>query len=399
MERLSHIKKFGIYCFMFMIYLGLAQGADWPNWRGPDYTGISAETDWDPEALNQASIIWDAQVGTGFSTISVANDKAYTSGNINKDTDIIYCFDAATGEELWRHEYPEPLDPKWYEGGCSATPTIEDGKLYTISKKGRALCLDAVTGAVIWENNLDFKPPTWGFSGSPVIIDDIILYNVGSAGLALKKKTGEIFWKSDNDVAGYASPVPYQYEDKTGVLIFAKDSLIGVDAKTGSVMWSYPWKTKHDVNAADPIIFDNKVFITSGYGHGSALVDISGPEPTTAWQNKNMRAHMSGPVLIDGYLYGFDDNKLVCLDWKTGEQQWTEKTPKKGSLSAARDKLIIIGEKGTLYIVQASPKEYKEISSAKVLSSRCWSMPTLANGNIYVRNGDGHLVCVDVKKK
>ncbi|MHC4289240.1 MAG: PQQ-binding-like beta-propeller repeat protein [Planctomycetota bacterium] len=377
--------------------------ADWPQWRGPDYNGISTETDWDPESLKNPDIAWKIEIGTGFSAISVADGKAYAMGNIDKKTDVVYCFDALTGDEKWRHEYPEPLDPKWYDGGSSATPTIHEGKVYTLSKQGVAFCFDAQTGDILWEKKLDFKPPTWGFSGSALILDDLVIYNVGAAGLALNKASGDVVWKSDNDVSGYATPVPYEQDGKTYICLFAKDTVMGVEAQTGKISWSYPWKTNHDVNAADPIVVDNKVFITSGYGHGCALLDISGAEPALIWDNKNMRSQMSGPVLIDGFLYGFDDNQLVCLDWKTGEQKWTEKSPRKGCLSAADDKLIVIGEKGKLFIVQATPEGYQELSSAQVLEHLCWAMPVLANGHIYIRdakkNTPNNLICVNVQKK
>lgn len=378
-------------------------GADWPNWRGPDYDGISIETGWNPKALENPDIAWTAEIGIGFSTISVANGKAYTVGNINKETDVVYCFDALTGKELWRHEYPEPLAPKSYEGGTSATPTVHDGKVYTLSKEGMAYCLNADTGDVVWEKSLDFKLPTWGFAGSALMLDDLAIYNVGSAGLALNKATGDIVWKSDSDASGYATPVLYEQDGKMCVCIFGKDTVMGIEAKTGAVLWSYPWQTKYDINAADPIISDKKVFITSGYGHGCALIDISGPEPTLVWENKNMRSQMSGPVLIDGYLYGFDDNQLACVNWKTGEQVWAEKAPKKGALSAAGDKLIVLGEDGTLYIVKATPESYQPIASAEVLKGKCWTMPILANGYIYgrdvTRNAPSKLVCMDVRKK
>ena len=392
-------KKHTIVLGMFVVCVGFVFAADWPHWRGPNYDGISTETDWDLKGLETPDIAWTAELGTGFSTLSVANGKAYCAGNVNKETDIIYCFDALTGTELWRHEYPEPLAPKFYEGGCSATPTIHDGKVYTLSKKGTAFCLNADTGDVIWEKTLDFKPPKWGFSGSVLMVEDMAIYNVGAAGVALNKTTGDIIWKSENDVSGYASPVPYEQDGKAYICMFAKDTVMGIEIETGTALWSYPWKTKYDVNAADPIIVDKKVFIASGYNHGCALIDISTPEPTLVWENKNMRSQMSGPVLIDGYLYGFDDKKLVCIDWKTGEQKWEEKIPKKGSLSAAGDKLIVLGEKGLLSIAQATPQGYQQIASAQILDGRCWTMPVLANGRIYARNAKGHLVCVDVQKK
>lgn len=399
MKQRTYLKGAGIICVIFLLNITVANGADWPSWRGPDHSGISTETNWDPKALNQVSIVWQAQVGTGFATISVANGKAYTSGNINKDTDVIYCFDAVTGQELWRHEYPEPLTAKNYEGGPNATPTVYDSKVYTLSKTGKVFCLNADTGKVLWDRALEYESPTWGFASSPVVIGDAVIYNVGSAGVGLNKDNGEIIWKSDSDKAGYTSAVPYRQGEMDCFAIAGKDMLMGLEAATGKLLWSYAWKTRYDINAADPIVSGNKVFVTSGYNHGAALLDISKSEPTVVWENKSMRTQMSGPVLINGCLYGFDDNQLTCVDFNTGEQKWTEKKPRKGSLSAAGDNLIVLGEKGTLFIVKATPDGYTEISSAEVLSGRCWTMPVLADGLIYARNAKGYLVCVDVKKK
>ncbi|MBL7215181.1 MAG: PQQ-like beta-propeller repeat protein [Phycisphaerae bacterium] len=372
---------------------------DWPNWRGPNYDGISTETDWNPKMLTEKKVLWDAQVGIGFSAVSIANGKAYTMGNINKNTDVIYCFDAITGKEIWRYEYAEDLNPKNYEGGCSATPTISDGKVYTISKTSKVFCLSAETGEVVWKKELPYEAPTWGIAGSALVVDEKVIFNLGKSGLALNKITGEIIWKSDNAKCGYATPVPYKSGETIEMAIFGKDSVMSIDLATGTVRWSYLWETKHDVNAADPIISGQEIFITSGYGHGAALIDIASKEPAKLWENKNMRSHMSGPVLINGYLYGIDDNQLACLDWQTGEQKWVEKKTRKGALSAAGDKLIVISESGTLLIVQATPEGYQEIASADVLSSRCWTMPVFSDGHIYVRNAAGHLVCVDVQNK
>jgi outer membrane protein assembly factor BamB len=234
---------------------------------------------------------------------------------------------------------------------------------------------------------------------SPVIVDDLMILNIGSAGVALNKQNGEIVWESGQGTSGYASAVPFEKDGIKSVAMFGKDSLQIIDADTGKVTASYEWKTSYNVNAADPVVSGDEILITSGYGHGAALLK-RGPEGLSeVWKSKKMRSQMSGPVLIDGYLYGFDDNKLVCLDWKTGEQKWSEKSPKKGSLSAAGDKLIVIGEKGELLIAEATPQGYQQIASAQVLDGRCWTMPVLSKGRIYVRNAKGHLVCVDVQKK
>jgi len=392
-----------VMILLFTLLISLSLADDWPHWRGANYDGISKETDIDPLALNNPVIVWEARIGTGFSSVSIADSKAYTMGNVDKTTDVVYCYDALTGEELWTFTYPEPLTPKYYEGGCSATPTINEKKVYTLSKTGKVFCLDAATGEKIWNRNLPYKVPGWGFSGSPVIIDDLVILSVGAAGVALNKTDGQIVWKSDNVMAGYASPVPFEKDGTKYVAIFGAKTLEIVEALTGKAVMTFPWETKYDVNAADPIISGDEIFITSGYNHGAALLKITPEGLQQVWQNKNMRSQMSGPVLIDGYLYGIDADQLVCVEWKTGRQMWAEKALKNGALCAAGDKLIVMGETGTLFIVQASPESYQELSSAQILSNRCWTMPIVANGKIYIRNTIkkdlDRLICLDVLNK
>ena len=384
-----------------LLAVSISTAADWPNWRGPDYTGISKENV-NPTALAAPNIAWQQQIGTGYSSVSVANSKAYTMANENSDTDVIYCFEAATGKELWRHTYAEPANPKWYDGGCSATPVINDGKVYTISKTGLVFCLNADSGKVIWQKKLDSKEPTWGYAGSALILDDKVIFNVGAACIALNKADGSIIWQSENSEAGYATPVPYKADGKTLICIFAKESLISVDPTDGKVQWQYPWKTQYDVNASDPIINGNEIFISSGYNHGCALLKVTDNKPELVWQSKDMRSQMSGPVLIDGYLYGFDDNKITCLEWSTGTVKWADKAPKKGALTAAGNNLIIIGERGELAIAPATPDGYKPTSSAQILENTCWATPTYANGYIYIHDSKkaqlNTLTCINTNK-
>lgn len=373
-----------------------AMAADWPNWRGPNLDAISTETDWNPLALNNVKIVWQSNIGIGFSSVSVADGRAYVMGNINRNTDVLYCFDALSGQERWRFTYAEPLDPKFYEGGTSSTPTVHNGKVYTLSKSGKVHCVNAESGELIWRRDLPHKQPTWGFSSSGLILGENIIFNVGASGVALNKNDGNIVWDSERTESGYATPVPFTHNNKTLLAIFGKNSLMAVDSTDGTVLWSYPWQTQHDVNAADPIIVGDEIFITSGYNRGASLLKMASP-PTAIWENRNIRSQMSGPVLIDGYLYGIDQNQLVCVDWKTGNQLWAERKVGNGSLTAAGDKLIVVSERGYLLIAEATPEGFKELSGADVLSARCWAPPVLSNGHIYVRNSHGRLLCIDVR--
>ena len=164
----------------------ISNAADWPHWRGPDRNGISKETGWSAKwPAAGPKQLWKAKVGWGFSTFSISKGRAYITGNTS-DTDTIFCFDAITGKELWKHSYSAPLDPKYYEGGTSSTPTVDGDCIYTLSKRGVIYCLDATKGTVIWTKNLaeELKAeiPTWGFAGSVLIEGDLAILNVGSQG-------------------------------------------------------------------------------------------------------------------------------------------------------------------------------------------------------------------------
>jgi len=376
---------------------GALYASDWPNWRGPDYNGISKETRWNASKINNSTKpLWKASVGTGFSSIAVSNGRAYTMGNTN-DEDTVYCLDAETGSVIWKHSYSAPLDSKNYEGGPSATPTVTDGRVYTISKKGKVFCLDAATGDVIWQKELDVETPRWGLAGSALVMDNMVIFNAGTCGMALNKDDGSVIWQNGKGAAGYATGVPYTADGKKCVAIFGANEASGLIAATGKEMWNFKWKTNYDVNAADPIISGDKVFVSSGYNTGCGLFKIEGGKASELWRNKNIRNHFNSCVLQGEYVYGFDEKTLKCLDFNTGREKWSRKGLGKGSLIAADGKLIILSEKGKLVIAEAVPLAFKEISSAQILSGKCWTTPVLANGRIYARsNVAGQLVCLDV---
>jgi len=375
---------------------GALYASDWPNWRGPDYNGISKETGWTASKINSnTKPLWKASVGTGFSSIAVSNGRAYTMGNTNNQ-DTVYCLDAEKGDVIWKHSYRAPLDSGNYEGGPSATPTVADGKVYTISKKGKVFCLDAATGDVIWQKELDVKIPKWGLAGSALVMDNMVIFNAGTRGMALNKDDGSVIWDNGKKAAGYATGVPFTSDGKKCVAMFGANEASGLIAATGKEIWSFKWKTNYDVNAADPIISGDKVFVSSGYNTGCGVFEINNGKAKQVWRNKNIRNHFNSCVLQGGYVYGFDEKTLKCLDFNTGQEKWSKSGLGKGSLMAADGKLIILSEKGKLVIAEVSPSAFKEISSAQILSGKCWTMPVLANGRIYARNAVGDLVCVDV---
>ena len=290
--------------------------------------------------------------------------------------------------------------------GPRATPVLDGGRVYGLSRQGHAFCLDAEKGTLKWKKNLftDFgaRDNSWGLAGSPLVVGDVVVYNASSHGIALDKTSGKKVWASPGGGSGYATPVHFQLDGKDVVAVFGKQAVAVVDLKTGRKLSSFTWKTKYSVNAADPVYFDGKLFITSGYNRGCALLNVTGGRLRKAWENRNLKGHFSSPIYFDGHLFGVDGNtgggKLRCLDPATGETKW-ERSGGHENLMIADGKILVIDKKGILTVAEADPSGYKEIARAVVLPGRSkkWTAPVLVNGLIYCRDGAGTLVCVDVR--
>ena len=391
---------------------------DWPNWRGPQHNGISNETDWIGEwETCELNVIWEQQVGTGFSSIAVANGRLYTMGNSErltesessrtgmelKDMDEVYCLDPNTGEVLWTHAYRSALTPNSYEGGPSATPTIADSNVYTLSKHGMAYCLDANNGEVVWQNDLatnyGVREPTWGFAGSPYVDANLVIYNVGTHGLALNAADGTLAWETGTSRPGYSTPVPFDFLQQHYVVLMGETTFAAVHAQTGEVLWEHPWVTRYQANIPDPIVDSNLVFVSTGYQEGSALFDVATGQATQLWFQHRMQSYLNSCVLWQGYLYGPNDygKTLACVERSTGNIIWTHTGLGIGSVMLADDKLIVLSDDGELSIVEASPEGYRELGKGWILTGKCWTVPILANGKIYARNAAGTVVCVELQ--
>lgn len=378
---------------------------DWPQWRGPDRNGVSAEKGWSADwSAEGPKRLWKGKIGVGYSSVAVSNGRLYTMGNID-ETDHVFCLDANTGKELWKHSYPcSSRDPNDYHG-TRCTPAVEGSRVFSVSREGHFFCLDANSGKPLWSKNYrtDYgaSPPKWGFSASPLVEGDLVIVEVGTKGasvVAFNKATGEEVWKAGSGRPGYSSPVAFTHEGKRAVAVLTASALAGRSLADGKELWRFPWKTSYDVNAATPVIEGDKAFVSGGYNHGCALVQFSASPPKVLWENKNMRNHVNSCVLWQGHLYGFDESELRCLDLQTGDVKWTDRSHGKGSLIVADGKLIIYSDRGKLSTAEASSAGYKELASAQVLGGRStWAVPVLANGKIYCRSLE-NLVCLEVKQ-
>ena len=377
--------------------------ANWSVWRGLNHDGISIDSKWKPESLAPVpKIAWKTNVGDGYSAVCVSGASVFTMG-FSKGMNHVVCLNITDGKEIWRHSYAS--GPGSYPGP-RATPILDEDLIFTVGQEGQIVCLDAVKGTVKWQKAItqDFQgaPPQWGHSATPIVDGNLLVLNAATHGVALDKKTGKKEWTSPAGVCGYSAPVLYKSGAKKCLAIFGAKALYGVDLSSGQKLWSHPWETSYDVNAPDPIVDGDKVFITSGYGKGCAVIDIAGGSPKVVWQNKAIAAHFSSCVLSDGHIYGIHGNTgggtLKCLDIKTGTERWA-KDLGFGGFMVADKKIIMMNEKGSLYVAHLKPDAYTEIASAKdILSKTCWTSPVFCRGYIFCRNHKGDLVCVDVSK-
>lgn len=391
----------------FLALAATAPAADWPHWRGPDHNGISKETGWTADwKAGPPKTLWRANVGIGFASFSVASNRVFTTGH-EDGQDTVFCFDAASGKQLWSHSYPADLGDKYYEGGTSATPTISGDHVFHLSRWGDVFCLEAASGKVLWTKNIQRETgariPDWGYSGSPLVWEDLVILNVGESGVALAKADGKTVWKSSDKDAGYSTPLPAKIGGQTCVLLGSGRAYVAVDPRTGARLWDHAWNTSYGVNAADPVVHDGHVFISSGYNKGAALLKPGSSAPEVVWQSREMRNQMNPSVLVGGHLFGIDGNDggraaLKCVEFITGKPKWEEKSVDSGSVTVADGKLIVLSETGELIVAEPDPGAFKVISRAKVLSGKCWTVPVLANGRIYCRNAAGDIVCLDVSK-
>lgn len=393
-------------------------GRDWPGWRGPNRDGISHEKglnlDWTEK---EPPILWRIPIGDGFGSIAAADGRVYTQFQ-DSDHEVVGCFDAKTGKDVWRHRYVARFDDKFGEGPRS-TPLVDGDSVFTVGGTGIVHCLDARKGTVKWFKDTQavfgVSPPTWGFSYSPLVVGDLVLINPGgrngNAIAALDRNTGEIRWKGLDVGGGNSSPVLAEIEREKQVVFFTASGLVSVIPETGRELWRFEWKTDYDANIATPIVFDNYVFLSSGYGSGCALLRIEKEGDAynvkTVYRHKKMANHFSSSIYhettkggrTEGTLYGFHDANLICLDAldPTGKPRWTERDYQRGNLILVDGHLIVLGENGQLGVAFATPTAYIEKGRMEVFQGPLvWSAPALADGLLFVRDRK-ELVCIRLK--
>ncbi len=382
-----------------------APAADWPQWRGPNRDGVSTETGWTtnwPDAGPKP--LWRTSLGVGFSSVSIVEGRLYTMGN-RDNQDIVWCLDAASGRVLWQHTYDCKAGSY---PGPRMTPTVHDGRVYTLSRDGHLFCLDAASGEVQWQHNVKREfgvtqaKTNWGLACSPLVHGDNLILDVGRV-LAFDRKSGALAWAAGQDKASYSSPVLIEAGGRTYVTAFGINGLTLVDLAAKAPAMGFDWTTRWDVNAATPVVSGDRVFISSGYNRGCSLLQVDNRRLRPVYEHRDMRNHCNNSVLYEGHLYGFDGqqgsgrSRLVCMEFATGRVKWAADDMPSGGLMIADGKIVAMIDGGRLLVADASPDGYRPVARAKVLDGRCWTYPVLLDGRVYCRSHEGTLVCLDVK--
>ena len=393
----------------------LATAADsWPVFHGPDGSNKSPDTgllqEW-PEGGPE--LIWQTDgLGSGYSSVSVANGMIYTAGNIDEGSEeepeeksIVTALDM-DGNVVWRAENGEG----WTESfpGPRGTPTVDGDRVYHENPFGNVICLDAKSGKKIWGLNIldEFEGENiiWALSESLIIDGDNLIccpFGKKAGMVALDKRTGKVVWTSEGseDKAGYGTPVLVEYGGIRMFLTMNQKAVVGVDADSGRLLFRHPHETKYDVNVLIPVFHDGQVFISSGYGSGSQMikltVDGNRVSAEQVWENKDFDNHHGGVILVDGYIYGTNmKGKWSCLDWKTGETKWSEKGIGKGSVTYADGLLYGFNEKEkkrTVGLIKPNPDAWEAVSEFQIPEGgkgNSWAHPVVIGGRLYLRHDD-----------
>jgi outer membrane protein assembly factor BamB len=432
------------------IVVSTLRADDWPQWRGPERTGRSAETgllaEW-PE--DGPKVLWKLDdLGAAYSSVAVADGKVYTQGNVtDPDADTseqsspaekptgkgnkrrnaadadgnggvgqVVCLDEKSGRLLWSAS--SPAEKKAYQhdrgDGSRGTPTVVGDRVYCIGGGGDLTCYRADSGEVVWSLHLvddlgGSRVPGWGYSESPLIDGEKCVVTPGGKDgtiAALDKTTGKVLWRSTDvtDAAHYSSAIVAEVHGVRQYVQFTRDRVVGVDAATGKLLWDYDKSANRTANVATPICVGEFVFTSSAYGTGGGLVKLTKDGDEWAAEEiyfqKPLANHHGGVVYLDGYLYGFGSGGLLCLDFMTGEIAWRNRSVGKGSLCYADGRLYCFGEKNQMALVQADPKEYVELGRFETpdTGKPSWAHPVVANGRLYLR--DQNLLTVyDVSAK
>ncbi len=401
----------------FLVSTTALSAADWPQWRGPNRDDVSKETgllkSWPEGGPKQLWVFKGA--GLGYSGYSISGGRLFTMGIRNGGEELI-AVDTKEGRELWSARIGSILKNNWGDGP-RGTPTVDGGFVYALGGQGTLICASAADGKIAWQKTMqEFggETPGWGYTESVLVDGNRVVCTPGGkdgAIVALDKKTGATLWQSKEftDGAQYSSIIAENLNGTRQYIQLTMQHVVGLNAADGKVLWSVDFPGKTAV-IPTPIFQDGQVYVTAGYGVGCLSFKVgAGNAIEKLYENKVMKNHHGGAILVDGHVYGHSDGVgWTCQNFKTGEEVWSEKSALgKGAVAYADGRLYCLAENnGTVVLAEASPKGWKEHGRFKLEpqttqrnpQGRIWTHPVIVDGRLFLRDQE-LLHCYDVKAR
>ncbi len=382
---------------------------DWARYCGPDsrrqISGAKPRTDWTQQP---PKLLWRHPVGEAWSSVSIAGHLLWTQEQ-REALECTVCYNADTGAELWRREDSARYQTSQGGVGPRSTPTVTEAAVYALGATGILNALHPTSGKLLWQRNIctdaGSEMVEWGMSGAPLVWQNMVIVDAGGqngkAVIAYDRSSGDIVWASGSHKAGYAAPRIETIDGRPVLLVFHGDGLEALNPEDGQSFWLYPWVNQYRINVAQPMLFGNRVFLSSGYDSGCVLLDPARltdmpggvPRPAEVWSpTRSLKLKFNEAVQLGDFVYGLDDGILACVDVNTGERRWKGGRYKYGHVLLWQDLLLVQAEDGFVALVQADPTRFQELTRFPALTDRTWNVPAVHRGRLYVRNAS-ELAC------
>jgi outer membrane protein assembly factor BamB len=417
-------------------------GTDWPRFLGPAGTSVSTEKGIVPWPKQGPRVVWDRRLGTGYGSPTISRGRLFVFDRIENKARCT-CVKAETGELLWKFEYPtEYVDSYGYANGARCCPVVDDDRVYLYGVEGMLYCLRVVDGKEVWKidtkEEFHFRQNFFGVGSTPLIEGELLITQVGgspkgmeeapigevkgdgSGVVAFDKRTGKVKYRVTDELASYSTPTLATVNGKRKCFVFARGGLICLDPANGKVDFQFPWRAKvlESVNAASPVVVDDRVLISETYGPGAVLLKLKDGAPEEVWSDaekgrkQSLQCHWNTPIYHDGSLYGCsgrheNNAELRCIDWLTGKVRWSERNLLRSTLLMVDGHFVCLSEDGALRLLKVNPDKFDLVSQCELtmkgaggfdvpmLESPCWAAPVLSHGLMYLRGKD-RLVCVEL---
>lgn len=425
-----------------LLVCGNSPAADWPGFLGPAGNSTSPEkgilSPWPKAGLR---VVWQKKLGTGYGMPSVSRGRLYLFDR-HGDQNRLSSFRSDTGEFVWQYEYPTDYEDYFgYNNGPRCCPVVDGDRVYVYGAEGELHCVGAADGKRVWKVDtrtaFGVVKNFFGVGSAPVVEGDLLIVHVGgsppgsdktpfedlkgngSGVVAFDKHTGKVRYRVSDELAAYASPVLATIHGRRYCFVFARGGLVALEPATGKVDFHFPWRAKslESVNASNPVVVGDRVFLTESYGPGSALLQVKPGGYDVLWtdadkpRRKSMQAHWNTPIHHDGYVYGCSGRhpnsaELRCVELATGKVMWSQPDLARTSLLMVDGHFVCLAEDGLVLLLKVNPRRYEEVSRLDLhekpdkegnvlLEYPCWAAPILSNGLLYVRGKD-RLVCLEL---